>query len=788
MATKSFLTAEDLQVAQARLRSPPVPPDGDERRGPPLGAREFSEWLGDRLLDRLSRHANWLESEPVLLGSWARGELTAKSDIDVLFCGPEEKVRALVQDVAREGLKLRYRMPEDPDDWTKGVAPFDVVALLTARAVRPAASERLKEQTARLHRHRRSLLKAMRLERKARAERYDSISNFLEPNMKYGPGGLRDLEQALVARALYPERFANAGHAFEVLRYYKAFFLLVRHKLQLTPGATDVLSAPEQKPIADWFGYKDPQTFMRELQKGLSRVNFYADWAIAQASASAVSIREVEAARLDSVASLFDALERKRVKSTPAVLWQNRVRLRADEVFGSSLGAEVDQLVGRRLTRILDPLEGEQALLGLFHSRLIDHCLPEFRRINGLVQHDQYHRFTVDAHLLQVLRELKRFCQKPSRGGRLAPFVKALSKGERDVLAMACLMHDLAKGRGGDHSLKGMELARRELARFGKSEKFIDEVCWVIEEHLAMSAAAFRENPRSPSTWRGLADKGVIGDRIRLLTVFTVVDIRGTNPEAWTPWKERLLFELAHQLERPETDQMLELSSALRAAKVKDVDGLVDHLDPFLVGSIAPRILADDLRTLASGRRKAESVLTDDISVRIVSVRRGGRQTWIRFHCREDRAGLFLGFVKWMAASGLAVRHASIHTDPRIGVYDWFEVKAAKPPQQILRLLKGAATSEGDKVYAVRFDAIEMVASDDREWVISFRGRDQSGALTEAARALFDSGAEIRWAKVHTWGRQLDDVFGIKPLTGLAADELLGKLSDKLASSGATRA
>ncbi len=788
MATKSFLTPDQLIEAGSLLRPSSAPPDGDERSGAVSGAREFSQWVGERLLERLSRHPEWERCEPVVLGSWAREELSPKSDIDLLFCGSENSVRTLVSDFSREGLKLRYRVPVDLQDWTKGVEPFDVVALFSARALHPSVASKLALQLERLTpSYRRKLIKAMQLERKARALRYDSIANYLEPNLKYGPGGLRDLEQALATRKLLPERFLAAEHAFDVLEYYKAFFLLVRHWLHLSPGGGDVLAAMEQKPVAEWFGFKDVREFMREIQKGVSRVSFYADWVIAQASASMAAIDLVAATRVDSVSALFAVLEDER-KSVPSILWQNRVRLASDEVFrrlrldeGES-GPLIGPLIGRHLTRILDPMRPETAMLAVFRSRLIDHCLPEFRRINGYVQHDQYHRFTVDAHLLQVLRELKRFCQKPSRCGRLAPFAKALSSGEREILAMACLFHDLAKGRSGDHSLKGAELAKRELKRFGKSDKFIEAVCWIIESHLILSAAAFRENPRSPKTWRALAEKGVKGDRIRLLTVFTVVDILGTNPEAWTPWKERLLFELAHQLEQPEADSLVGFAELLDAAKIKNVEGLLDNLDVFLIGSISPRVLAEDLRQLLKKAGVVGEVLGADIGVRVVSVRRGGKQTWIRFHCRNDRPGLFLGFVKWLAASGLSVRHASIHTDERLGVYDWFEVKTTKRTSEVLRLLKAASRSLGDKSYKVRFDAIEVVSEDTREWVISFRGRDQAGALTEAARALFDAGVEVRWAKVHTWGRQLDDVFGITPpaITVQSSEQLLAGLRGKL--------
>jgi [protein-PII] uridylyltransferase len=573
MATKSYLTREQYQEASSKLVAPSRPPDGDERRGIDMGSRIFSRWLGEKLLERLSQHADWEVAQPVILGSWAREELSPKSDIDLMFLGPEERVKVLVNDFSREGIKLRYRVPLDPADWTKGVEPFDILALFSAVPLSVEAREKLDAELARLgarkNKFRRELLKAMRLERKTRAERFDSISNFLEPNLKFGPGGLRDLEQALVTRQLFPERFENNDHAFIVLAYYKSFFLLVREKLHLSEGATDILSAPEQRPISDWLGFKDPKDFMREIQKGVSRVSFYADWVIEQASSPIAKIKKVESRKLQSATALFDALE-----EDSSILMQNHVRLAADRVFANELSkverTKLNAIVGKRMTRFLDPLRDEAPMVALFRSRLIDHCVPDFRHIIGHVQHDQYHRFTVDAHLLQVLRELKRLCRKPNRGGRLGAIVKSLNSKEREILAFSCLYHDLAKGRGGDHAIKGVELAKRDLERFGKSPSMIREILWIVEEHLAMSVAAFRENPRSPRTWQTLHDKGVAGRRTALLTIFTVVDILGTNPEAWTPWKERLLHELFVQLERPETDAMIGFVELMKKSRIKD--------------------------------------------------------------------------------------------------------------------------------------------------------------------------------------------------------------------------
>lgn len=797
MATKSFLNTQELQEAEAVLRAPLRIPDGDERKIEDFASLFFSEWLGEKLKAKLSRHPDWEKAGPVALGSWARGELSPKSDIDILFCGDEEAVRRLTQDGAKEGLKLRYRMPEDPEDWTKGVLPFDVLSLFSALPLTSLAREKLEAQLVRLRAENREfrlhLLRAMMDERKARAERYDSISNFLEPNLKFGPGGLRDLEQALVARDLFPEKFTNDfnqnQHAFDVLLYYKRLFLLVRQKLHLAPGGGEILSAPEQKPISDWLGFQDPKDFMREVQKGVSRVSFYADWVIEQASRAPARLRKIEKRALLKMEDLFAALE-----EDPSLLMQNHVRLAADRVFReefastsktSSYSKAVERRLhlhremGRWLTHLLDPATPEAPMVAFFRSRLIDHCVPEFKKIVGHVQHDQYHRYSVDAHILQALRELKRLRKHPKRAGKLAASVRSLKKKEWEILAFGALYHDIAKGRGGDHSIKGIEIAKQDLSRFGKDETFINEVCWIVEEHLGLSAAAFRENPRSPRTWRVLADRGVRGRRLHLLAVFTVVDILATNPDAWTPWKERLLHELVAQLERPEADSLIHFGDTLKRAGVEGYEGFLEALDPFLMGSVPSKSLLDDLRALF--KKKVGEDL-DPVVVRV----RGGKQTWIRFHSAEDRPGLFLSYVSLLSSSGLSVRHASIHTDPERGVYDWFEVKTTKTAAQIRKLLGGVSGAR-ERRFNVRFDSIEIVSRDEREWVISFRGRDQAGALMEAARGLYELGAQIKWAKVHTWGRQIDDVFGIAPLPApllvplqKASDELMAFLNERL--------
>ncbi len=791
MATKSILTETEIETAlTSQLRKPARVPSGDESRIVDFHPELFSDWLQTLLHAKLEAHPDWISSGPIALGSWSRNELAPKSDIDLLFVGDEAAVRRLTTDFSKQGLKLRYRMPEDREDWTVGVEPFDVLALISAKALVPEVAQDLAVQQTALRKSwsdvRSRIAQAMVEERRARAERFDSISNYLEPNLKYGPGGLRDLEQALAMKLLFPERFENRDpHPFAVLSYYKKFFLLVRQRLHLSEGATDLLAAPEQEAIARWLGYDSSKPFMKEIQKGVSRVSFYADWVFEQALATKARLKKVESVRLEKPQDLFEALE-----FDSSVLMQNRVRLRIDDVFEHHpRDPKLTRMLGRKLTQFLDSAAKEAPMVALFRSRLIDHCVPEFRRIVGHVQHDQYHRFSVDAHILQALRELSRLRKSLGRAGKLQPLLKSLSEKDWEILSFACLYHDIAKGRQGDHSIEGIGITREDLTAFGKNEAFVREVTWVVERHLALSAAAFRENPASPQTWSSLSGKGVSGRRIPILAAFTFVDIRATNPDAWTPWKERLLAELVGNLEKPEASSAIAFADELKARKLDS--GWVEKIDPFLVTMVSPKKLVDDLEAyLHASKVELAGEVTGDLAPLVLRTRAG--QTWIRFHSKDDKPGLFVRYVAALSRAGFGIRHASIHTFEDAGVYDWFEVKTQKTPKQIEKLLalaletnakteransSNAALGTAKAAKPIKFDHVTLVSSGTYEWIISFRGKDQQGALLQAANALLAETLEIRWARVHTWGRQIDDVFGVKPSARVTAASLVERLN-----------
>ncbi|KHD88884.1 MAG: protein-PII uridylyltransferase [Bdellovibrio sp. ArHS] len=767
MATRSFLSSVQWEQAQEVLTPPLMTPDGDFRQVFCFSAENFSGWLSARLEELFKSSPEWEECHPIILGSWARGELCPKSDIDVLFCGAEEKVKLFVDKANEQGLKLRYRMPHNPEDWTENVEAFDILALLKARPWTPEGAQKLFEQQKRIwskkNYHRRILLKAVKEERKNRARRFDSITNYLEPNIKFGPGGLRDLEQGLQIYELFAEKFTHPGHALNVLHYYRNYFLSLRQKLHLE-GHGDILSNAVQFDLGKWMGFKTHKDFMRDLQRGLSRVHFYSDWIVEVAQASAKDLKKLEQLEFKKFEDLSAALHKN-----PSVLVQKKVRENLDLLLPDNKVKSLAKRRGVELERLLDINASDEFLVSVFRSRLIDKLVPEMRRLVGYVQHDQYHRFTADSHIMQACREVKRIFKKPSQLGPLKFLQSKLNKEDWRILSWSCLYHDLAKGleSGEHHSDLGVIIVEKDFKSYRFSKTFTDEVKWMVKNHLEISQAAFRKNPKDPKVWQELREKGVDGARLYRLALFTAIDIRATNPEAWNEWKAKLLRDLVFSLESKKARDYFEFQTLRLRKKLQLSPEIIEELGPVLLDSLALGDLVNDLK-------KAEHSTTS-LAPLVYKSRKG--EVWIRFHEKEDRTGLLSDYVGQLYSLGLGIRHASIHTLAKVGVYDWFQVSTTRHLSQLAKILENTKM-QSKAIPSVKFDSIQLISSDDKEWVISFKGPDQAGLLASAAKSLSELGMSIKSARVHTWGRQVDDIFFVKALEG-EPQELIANLRQK---------
>ncbi|MBC7371779.1 MAG: HD domain-containing protein [Bdellovibrionaceae bacterium] len=763
MPVKSYLSPE--QTEKANEVFPPVfwTPNGDIRFTSYFGGPQFAGWLGSQLEDKLKTFPEFIECEPVLLGSWSRGELCPNSDIDLLFCGPEVKVKSLTDQMHQAGLKVRYRVPSNLNDWTEGVETFDILALWKAKPLSSASASKLLLQQKMLWEKKKQirnrLFKDLLKERRSREVRYNSISNYLEPNLKYGPGGLRDIEQALQVYELFADKFHNPAHALSVLNYHKAYLLTLRQKLHLT-GFGEVLVNTAQFDLAKFFNFKTHKDFMRDLERGLSRSHFYVNWMFAVASSSPKQLEEARSWKFSVPQNFIDVL-----KKNPEPLGQQKIRENMDSLLSEKTEGKNFKWFGKVLTEMLMPKTPKEYVVSVFESRLIDKILPSIRHLVGYVQHDQYHRYTADVHIMQACLLLKDIYKNPKLLGPLKDLHGALSEESWRILSWSCLYHDLAKGLNtDDHSDLGVSIVEKDFKKYGFNKKFTEEVSWMVKNHLELSIAAFRKNPKSRKTWEDLEAKGVRAERLRRLAVFTVIDICATNPEAWNEWKGRLLKELLDALDAASTKNYFSLKESLQKKKLKDFDQMLEDFDVFVLESLPTAMLAEDLKSARSSG--------DALPPLVV---KKGKELWVRFHAKKDQEGLLANYVQRLYALGLSIRHASIQTLPEVGVYDWFQVSSSKSVAMIEKIIKNSQGGE-KQIPKVDYDKIEWVSIDDEEWVLSFNGKDQAGFLARATKSLADLGLSIRSARVHTWGHQVNDIFMLRP-SAIAPEELLKEIN-----------
>lgn len=817
---KSFLRTienpklkENLKLASKKLKS-------DQLKHFSSGS-DFSKILIQKLEDQFSQDPLWNQILPIALGSWARGELCLGSDLDMIFLGPENLVSQFIQKQQQAGIKIRARVPEDINDWTKGVELFDLLALLQVKTFHPQSQELYLRQLEKIveikFSSKKKMLRQLYQERVERNKRYDSITNFLEPNLKFGPGGLRDLGQAISVL----EFLKNSSliekippHNLNVLNYYKELWLLIRHLLHLENHG-DILNAQAQLSIAQDLKYEGIRDFMRDVQKGLSRVHFYSEAIFAHLLSSRSDILYIQKIKLNKPQDIlknFEDLERKKFNFQKRILLQEKIRQEAKKVFDASSKKEID-LANIKFKNLIQNSKRDQTLTAVFQSRFVDRIIPDFRNIVGLVQHDQYHRMSVDAHLLQCIRECKRVRSQPKLLGDLKKQVSSLEENDWIVLIWTSLFHDLAKGQKSvlnqkqNHSDLGVQMALKYLNSLSIPKKLQQEVLWLIENHLLISEAAFKKNPEDKETLKYLWSRKLTKKRAILLTVFTALDIRATNIDAWNSWKSKLLSRLLNRLISKDVqafENWIRIKDSLGSKLSTDI---ILSLDPFLDAFLKPKLLIQDLDLCSSYRIKskkqqtAEQNLKDMIHLNIKTHPLRKDSLLIRMHVNNDKEGMFYLFVSILSEFRLSIQHASIVSADELGVYDWFEVKSKKNLKLLVKdfLKSGFCYWDGSTrllldldhyknkknptpaVLETRiFEKIELIEQSEYEWVFIFTGRDQAGMLLISARALYELGLDIKWAKVHTWGRQVQDQFCVRVKKDMNLDQILGLLQKKL--------
>ncbi len=786
----------------------------------------------------------------VATGGYGRAALAPQSDIDLLFLLPykqtprgEQVVEYMLYFLWDLGLKVGHATRSVDECVRQADRDFTVrTALLEMRYL---WGERvLHDELRRVFAQKylagdgRDFLEAKLAERDARHLRMGDSRYVVEPNVKKGKGGLRDLQTLYwIAKYLYrvddPEGMVGQGvlTAAEARQFDRAerFLSTVRcHIHFLTGRPDDRLSFDLQREIAarafyaDRPGSRGVERFMKHYYLHAKTVGDLTRIFVAALEASrrrkpklrllwdTLRKRQLEGFRLDGdrlavgapedftrdpalMLKLFSVAQEADVDVHPASLrtiTQNLklidAKLRKDP--------EANRLFMAMLTSRHDP---ETTLRRLNEAGVFGRFVPDFGRVVAQTQHDMYHTYTVDEHTIRAIGVLASIEAGTLRdehplASEIVP--KVLS---RPVLYLAVLLHDIAKGRGGDHSVLGADVAMQLGPRLGLSDAETETVAWLVRHHLALSSIAFQRDLQDPKTIADFAALVQSPERLRLLLVLTVCDIRAVGPNVFNAWKAALLRQLYSATEETLSGGTLQASGGARAKAAQDS----------LIGRLAGWTQAERDAHLALGTPAYWLSFDTDPLARHAGLMREVARTPAPLHMTHrvdarrsateitlatiDTHGLFARLTGAFAVSGASIVDAKIFTLSDGTALDtfWIQDLEGKPfdgEERLARLrgrleqsLTNALDISGELErlrpnYPTRdllFTVAPRVLIDNNAsnayTVIEVNGRDRPGFLHVVTRAMAGLSLRIQSAHVTTYGERVVDVFYVKDLFGL---------------------
>ncbi|MBK1689756.1 [protein-PII] uridylyltransferase [Rubrivivax gelatinosus] len=772
----------------------------------------------------------------VAVGGYGRGELFPCSDIDVLVLLPADAaggdaLRAAVEgfitacwDIGLEiGSSVRTLdecLQEARRDVTVQTALLESRLICGARklynGLRDATTQAVDAP---------AFLRAKTLEMQQRHVKYEGTPYSLEPNCKESPGGLRDLQVVIwVARAaglgrtwgeLAAKGLVTPFEASQLARH-EGTLKLIRARLHVVAGRReDRLVFDLQTAVAESFGYH-PTKGQRSSEVLMHRY-YWAAKAVAQLNqilmmnieervngSEAAPGRPISERFLDRAGMLEVARDDLYLEHPDAILETFLVFAQEPGIQGLSsrtlraLYNSRSVMDGRfrrdprnraLFMQILRQPTGLTHAFRLLNSTsVLGRYLWVFRRIVGRMQHDLFHVYTVDQHILMVLRNVRRFFI-PEHAHEY-PFCSRLAAhwDHPELLYVAALFHDVAKGRGGDHSELGAVEVRRFCRDHGLSRADTQLVEFLVRHHLTMSRIAQKED---------LSDSEVIASFARLvgnerqligLYLLTVADIRGTSPRVWNAWKGKLLEDLFRLTLRAlggshpnidaeiearmhEARQILALHTALPGTEEPLWRTLeVSYFARHEAADIAwhARSLWRHIETREPVVRARPSSVGDGLQVLVYS---------------PDRQDLFARICGYFDGAGFSILDAKIHTTRAGYALDTFQVVSTRLAdtspaayRDLIALVETQATaalasdgplpqpSQGRVSRRVRsFPVVPRVtlAPDERaqRWLLTVTASDRSGLLYAIARVLGRHHINLQLAKITTLGERVEDTF-----------------------------
>ena len=674
-------------------------------------------------------------------------------------------------------------------------------------------------------------------ERNTRHQRTGDSRYVLEPNIKEGKGGLRDLH-TLWWLAKYTYQITSLADLVnlhlllpeEYKSFIKArdFLWLVRMHMHLIAGRPEEhLTFDMQRAVAEAMGYFDDGN-ARAVERFMKQY-FLVARTVGNLTRSVCAVLEEDKKRKPRIA-LGDRMKEE-VALGDFRLDGERLAVTSDDAFKKDpvllitlfqvaheqsldIHPRTLQLVTRNLSLItgslrhnaeandafmailLGDLSPEPALRRMSEAGVLGRFIPDFGRVTGQMQFDMYHVYTVDEHTIFAIGILHGIMHGKYKDSMpVATDIIHLVKSKR-VLFLALFSHDIAKGRGGDHSMLG-ELVVRKLARRFRFDAHEEETCaWLVRYHLLMSRTAFKRDLSDPKTIEDFMAKVQSPERLRLLLILTVADIRAVGPHVWNGWKGSLLRELYYACEgkmgasegkgrlTEEANLRRDLKRLLSGWRQKAIDDYLDLGGPSFWQScdaLTHARIAQLLRKAETSRHKLVLDTKSDSFRAITDI----------ILCTPDSHGLFSNISGAMALAGANILSAKIFTLKNGMAVEMFHIqdidnRAFDKPDKLARLavyMNKVVAGELDIAkellaqhlpYPSRMEVFKVPAKvfienklSANHTVIEVGGRDRIGFLHMITKVLADLHLTISTAHISTYGERAVDVFYVKDMFGV---------------------
>ena len=813
----------ELAQARGKLRESYL-----ERPNPKLLLRRHA-----KLIDRIVK-AVWAQSGVrgaalVATGGYGRGELFPHSDIDLLIllsAHPDAAEHAALERLIGQlwdiGLEIGHSA-RTVDECVES-AGQDITINTSLRESRYlAGSRRLFEFLMDAMAARSdvpSFLQAKKLEQEQRYAKHQDSPYALEPNVKESPGGLRDLQVIQwIARAsgigkrwkdFVPAGLLERDEALQIARH-EGILQDLRIRLHYLAGRReDRLVFDFQAALAAQLGYTE--TADRRASEVLMQRYYRSAKVITQLNTILLQNLEARIApqplqpprllneRFRSRGELLEVIDEGLFEREPvAILESFLLMMQHHDLRGMT--APTLRALWRARTRInarfrADPLARLlflhllQQPRGIVHELrrmnqygVLSRYLPEFGRIVGQMQHDLFHVYTVDQHILMVIRNLRRFTMQEL--AHEFPLCTELMAGfeRRWLLYIGALFHDIAKGRGGDHSHLGADDAQRFCRRHGLSAEDTGLVCFLVEHHLSMSSVAQKKDVHDPEVVKAFAAQVGTERRLVALYLLTVADVRGTSPKVWNAWKGKLLEDLYRATRRVLTGEPLARDAALaekqgEAMRLLRLYALSDSVKDKLWAQLdITYFLRHDAQEIAWQTRTLHYRV--DTARPVVKARLApfGEGLQVMIYTR-DREGLFARICGYFERAGFNIAEAKVHTTRNGYALDTFLIlgqDSTEHYREQLSMIESGLTEElesegplqpgrsGRLSRRVRHFPITPVVDirpDERGTyhVLSIVASDRPGLLYGVARLLADYRLNVQTARINTLGDRAEDV------------------------------